>query len=117
MMPGKISGNNSRGLGNNSDSTPNECYAVTAQFAERVRNNQARLTSASKPQYEIIVCWSGSSGSVVAGRLAENREVGLLLLEGGRRRRTSVTEANQWPMNLGSERDWSFQGQRNPRLK
>jgi choline dehydrogenase len=25
-------------------------------------------------------------------------------------------EAGQWPLNLGSERDWSFQGQPNPRV-
>ena len=101
----------------NSDSTTNGSYAVTAEFAERVRNNQARLTSALKPQYDVIVCGSGSSGSVVARRLAENPDVSVLLLEaGGDDDVPSVTEANQWPMNLGSERDWSFQGQPNPHV-
>jgi choline dehydrogenase len=28
----------------------------------------------------------------------------------------AVIEANQWPVNLGSERDWSFQAQPNPRI-
>jgi hypothetical protein len=59
----------------NSDSTTNGSYAVTPEFAERVRNKQARLTSALKPQYDIIVCGSGSSGSVVARRVAENADV------------------------------------------
>ena len=91
--------------------------AVAADFAERVRRNQTKLTSDVKPQYDFIVCGSGSSGSVVARRLAENADVSVLLLEaGGTDDVPEVMEVGQWPLNLGSERDWNFQSQPNPCL-
>ena len=87
-------------------------------FAQRVRINQQRLRSNLKAQYDFIVCGSGSSGSVVARRLAENPDVSVLLLEaGGSDEVPSVTEAARWVENLGTERDWKFVGQPNAHLK
>jgi choline dehydrogenase len=87
-------------------------------FALRVRLNQQKLTSDLKSQYDFIVCGSGSSGSVIARRLAENPDVSVLLLEaGGSDEAPSVTEAARWVENLGTERDWKFVGQPNPHLK
>jgi choline dehydrogenase len=101
----------------NSGSHVNSPDPFGVEFLNRVRTNQARLTSALKLQYDFIVCGSGSSGSVVARRLAENPDVSVLLLEaGGDDDVPSVTEPNQWPLNLGSERDWGFQAQPNARV-
>lgn len=71
-----------------------------------------------KKKYDFIVCGSGSSGSVVAARLAQNPEVSVLLLEaGGSDEVASVMEAAQWPLNLGTERDWGFVSQPEKYLK
>ena len=86
-------------------------------FAERVHANQRELRSNLKAQYDFIICGSGSSGSVVASRLAENPAMSVLLLEaGGDDDVPSVTDARQWVTNIGSERYWEFNAEPNPHL-
>ncbi|WP_439597317.1 GMC family oxidoreductase [Falsiroseomonas sp.] len=88
-----------------------------ADSARRARDNQARLKAQPKPRYDVIVCGAGSSGAVIARRLAENPEVDVLLLEAGLHDESeSVLNPALWPTNLGSERDWGFQAQPNPHL-
>src|SRR5262244_4423601 len=86
-------------------------------FGKRVRLNQRKLASDIKSHYDFIVCGAGTSGSVVAARLAADLNTQVLLLEAGGTDETDlVTNPNRWPMTLGSELDWGFVAQPNPNL-
>jgi choline dehydrogenase len=86
-------------------------------FARRVRLNQHKLTSDLKSPYDFIVCGAGTSGCVVAARLAADPNTHVLLLEaGGTDEKDLVMNPNIWPMTLGTELDWGFVAQPNPRL-
>lgn len=57
------------------------------------------------------------SSSVVAGRLAEEMDARVLLLKaGGDDMSPMIMEPGQWPLNLGSSRDWAFAGRPSPQL-
>lgn len=86
-------------------------------FSHAVRANQQVRRASLEGTYDFIVCGAGSAGSVVAARLADNPEVRVLLLEaGGTDEVASVIEPAQWPLNLGSERDWGFVAEPNAHL-
>jgi choline dehydrogenase len=87
------------------------------EFAARVEANQSRLAGALRQTYDFVVCGSGSSGSVVARRLAENPAASVLLLEaGGPDDLPEITDAGRWRENLGSAQDWAFKTRPNPHL-
>src|SRR5215467_12262081 len=86
-------------------------------FAERVRLNQQKLAFHLKSHYDFIVCGAGTSGSVLAARLAADRKTQVLLLEAGGTDETDlVMNPNHWPRALGSELDWGFVAGPNPNL-
>lgn len=72
----------------------------------------------TNPEYfDFIVCGAGSSGSVVASKLAETRNVSVPLLEaGGSHAVPQVMQPNRWRENFGSEREWGFTSTANPDL-
>ena len=67
--------------------------------------------------FDVIVCGAGPAGSVLAGRLAEDPAVTVLLVEsGGDDDDVRVRDPDLWPANLGSERTWDHVTERNQHL-
>jgi choline dehydrogenase len=96
-----------------STTVPTDAADFESHLHAMERRQQAELHSS----YDFIVCGAGSSGSVVARRLAETQSASVLLLEaGGDDDAPSVREPGRWPENLGTERDWGFQAIANPHL-
>jgi len=87
------------------------------EFAARVAANQQKLSSELKTSFDYIVVGAGSSGSVVAARLASDPRTHVLLLEaGGSDEAELISNPNRWPMTLGSEFDWGFMTEPSPAL-
>lgn len=82
-----------------------------------VGENQSRLSARLLAEYDYIVCGSGSSGSVVARRLADNPAVTVLLVEaGGSDDLPTIGNPTAWLANLGSDQDWGYVAEPNPHL-
>ncbi|MGA2024219.1 MAG: GMC family oxidoreductase N-terminal domain-containing protein [Steroidobacteraceae bacterium] len=70
-----------------------------------------------KRAYDFVVCGGGTSGCVLAARLAEDPAIRVLLLEaGGDERVPEVLNATAWMSNVGSSRDWQFRSEPSPGL-
>lgn len=82
--------------------------SIAAQ-ADAVRDNQRKRAEFLGTSYDYIVCGAGSSGCVVAARLAENPAVSVLLLEaGGTDDAPSIVNPAVWFTNVGTPTDWDY---------
>ena len=81
------------------------------------RIDQHELPANPETRFDYIVCGAGTSGCVVAARLAADPKTRVLLLEAGGTDETDlILDPNRWPMTLGSELDWGFVAQPNAHL-
>lgn len=78
-----------------------------ADVATGSSGDQAGL--AAEEEFDVIVCGAGSAGSTVAGLLAADEDLRVLLLEAGPDDVDGrVLDPDRWFENLGSERDWGY---------
>lgn len=62
--------------------------------------------------FDIVVCGAGAAGCVVAGRLAADPDLKVLLLEAGDEGDVEeVRNPRIWMRNIASERDWDFRSE------
>src|SRR5262245_10921159 len=84
--------------------------AKTGNNRDDFRAKVSRMVSASPENwFDFIVIGSGTGGAVLAGRLSEEADLGVALVEaGGPADDPRIAEPLAWPALQGSAVDWGF---------
>ena len=85
---------------------------VIAAESSAAFSNQLERARSLESRYDYIVCGAGSSGCVVASRLAADPRVKVLLLEaGGSDEAPGLVDPGIWFTNIGSPTDWDYRSE------
>ena len=80
---------------------------AAADALDDIRANQGQRILNLLPAYDYIICGTGSAGCALAGRLAKDPKLNILLIEAGDwDTAPAVLDPRLWFTNLGTERDW-----------
>lgn len=86
-----------------------QLLAVSIIILQRtIRHNSITTTRPINRNYDFIVVGSGTSGSVVAGRLTENANISVLVLEAGGPQLVTTDAPSNARQQIGSEIDWGY---------
>ncbi len=91
--------------------------SAIADKAEAISATQKYNRQALGKSYDYVVVGSGAAGCPIVGRLAENPDVSILLLEaGGTDELETILDPSVWYMNPGTALDWGNVAEPSPHL-
>src|SRR5690625_3662384 len=73
-----------------------------------IRHNSITTTRPIAQSYDFVVVGSGTAGSTLAGRLTENANVSVLVLEAGRPQTVTTDAPSHARQQFGTDIDWGY---------